>query len=93
MDKIASEKALNSLAHKIHINAEQHGFWETPIPTFGDSLLLVTTELTEAFEEYRNHHSIDEIYYICKDERSPVYNKKVTKISCDSCSKSDKFSF
>lgn len=53
---------LNTTAEKVHNNAVQHGWWDKP-PSLPESLMLCVGELSEAMEEYRNHHLANEIYY------------------------------
>lgn len=43
---------LNNLAHEIHHNAKQKGFWDKP-RSFGESLMLIVSELGEALEADR----------------------------------------
>jgi len=45
---------INEWAKEIHTNAVNHGFWEKE-PEFGDICSLITTEVSEAYEEYRDH--------------------------------------
>ena len=47
---------------EVHKNAVAHGFWENP-RTIGELLMLITSEVTEAFEEVRNGHEVNETYY------------------------------
>jgi hypothetical protein len=42
--------------------AERKG-WASKERAFGDWTALFHTELSEAYEDYRNHHKVDEIYY------------------------------
>lgn len=52
-----SHTPLNALAEKIHVNAQRHGWWDTPV-SFGDVAALVHSEVSEAFEEYRNDNGM-----------------------------------
>jgi hypothetical protein len=59
-----SIKELNELAVEVHKNAVEHGWWEEK-RRFAEVVDLIHCELSEAMEEYRNGHGIDEIYYAC----------------------------
>lgn len=52
---------LNEYAQQIHKTAVEHGWWEDD-RNFGEVCMLITSEVAEAFEEYRNGHLPDEIY-------------------------------
>ena len=52
-------------------NAHNKGFYENGGPTFGEQIALFHTELTEAFEEYRNGHAMNEIYFNQKAPYKP----------------------
>lgn len=47
---------------EIHLNAMHHGWWVKP-PTPGELLMLVASEVSEAFEEVRKGKSMTETYY------------------------------
>lgn len=51
---------LNNLMKEIHEIAISKGWWETE-RDFGEIIALMHTELSEAYEEYRNHK--ENIYY------------------------------
>lgn len=53
---------LNELARAIHENARNKGWWDTDRP-FAEIVALIHTEVSEAFEEYRDGHKYHEIYY------------------------------
>lgn len=55
---------LNEWAQEIHAYARDKGWWDTPTDrNFGDLMSLLHTEISEAYEEYRNGHAPDERYY------------------------------
>jgi hypothetical protein len=52
---------LNDLAAEVHEIAKSKGWWDEE-KSFGDLAALIHTEISEAFEEFRNHHKPDEVY-------------------------------
>lgn len=55
-------KSLNQLRDEAHENARAHGFHDTDV-SMGDSIALMHTELSEAFEEYRKGAPISRVCY------------------------------
>lgn len=53
---------INDLIKSAHENSVNHGFWEKD-KNFGEVIALMHTELSEAYEEYRNNKKLDETYY------------------------------
>ena|SRR5258705_2628148 len=53
---------LNKLGKEIHSWSIGQGFYDLP-RNFGETMALITTEVSEAFEEYRDGHGYNEIYY------------------------------
>jgi NTP pyrophosphatase (non-canonical NTP hydrolase) len=46
----------------IHQNAVEHGWWEEE-RNFGELMMLIATEVSEAYEHYRNNQDIVEVFY------------------------------
>lgn len=58
------ENTIKSLQKRAYLNSLNHGFHEAGNEkTFGDVIVLMHSELTEAYEEYRHHHPLNETYY------------------------------
>ena len=51
--------------------SKDHGFWDKE-REFGDIISLMHTELSEAYEEYRTHHAMTEVYFTCQHPNSLV---------------------
>jgi NTP pyrophosphatase (non-canonical NTP hydrolase) len=54
---------IGELLGECHGNAVRKLWW-TPGPTFTEAMMLVVTELSEAVEEFREGHKMDEIYAV-----------------------------
>ena len=50
------------LIEEIHGTAKEKGWWEEPIRSFGELVVLCHAELSEAIEEYRKGHAPNEVY-------------------------------
>lgn len=68
------------LQERCNKTATDKGWWyeddEHPQRTFGDMCALFTSEVSEAFEEFRNGHTVDEIYYTVKLEKGVMHVDK-----------------
>jgi NTP pyrophosphatase (non-canonical NTP hydrolase) len=57
------ERKMNSLQRMVHALAIEKGWWPADEPiNIGERLLLVSSEITEAFEEYREGKGLTLIY-------------------------------
>ncbi len=61
--KIIDDISINGWVDKIHENAKAHGWYDGKKKNFGELLMLVTTEVAEVMEEYRNGKGFKETYY------------------------------
>ena len=61
-EKAFAEKTLAEMQEEVHENAVAHGWWDNPRQP-GELLMLVVSEVSEAFEEVRNNHAMSETYY------------------------------
>ena len=59
--ELVKERSINSIVESVHNNAKAHGWWEQK-REFGSLLMLIVSELSEAFEEFRNNKAA--IYYV-----------------------------
>ncbi len=55
-------ETLNKLADEIHKDNFERGFWEEE-RDMGSILMLIVTELAEAYEELRSKKVLNEVYY------------------------------
>jgi len=67
----ADPKSLNTLRDAAYDNAKAHGFHDQP-RTMGDGIALLHTEISEAFEAYREGGGVAEIWY---EEKVPAYHE------------------
>jgi NTP pyrophosphatase (non-canonical NTP hydrolase) len=58
-------KTLNDLRDEVYENARAHGFHDVG-RTVGDALMLITTEVGEAYEAFREGAKLAEMRYECK---------------------------
>ena len=58
------DNTINNLQKRAYENSLKHGFHgEGNEKEFGDIIALMHSELSEAYEEYRHHHGLNETYY------------------------------
>ncbi len=58
------DNSIKNLQKRAYENSLNHGFHELKTEkAFGDVIALMHSELTEAYEEYRNNHNLNETYY------------------------------
>lgn len=64
---------IQELMNEFHATAVDKGWWEQE-RNLGETMFLINTELSEAFEEWRNGKGLAEIYYSAegKPEGVPV---------------------
>lgn len=54
---------ISELRDMCYENAVAKGWWENPDKNVGESFMLMVTELSEAYEEYREGMTVDTIYF------------------------------
>lgn len=52
---------VNIMRNTVHNNAKEHGWHDTP-REFGTLCMLMVSEISEAFEEHREHRRPNEVY-------------------------------
>ena len=65
-------KSLMDWQHEINKWADEKG-WNTPRP-FGDTVALFHTEISEAYEDFRNHRNLTTVYF--EDHRGNKFDKE-----------------
>jgi len=63
----AEKRTLNALRDEAYDNAKAHGFHDVSRPV-GDAMMLITTEVGEAFEAFREGSPVSEMRYAPLDE-------------------------
>jgi len=58
-------RSLNELRDEAYANAKAHGFHDVK-RTVGDALMLITTEVGEAYEAFREGSKVAEVRYECR---------------------------
>jgi NTP pyrophosphatase (non-canonical NTP hydrolase) len=59
---VQKEGSINALCQEINAWAESKGWHEEPLQ-FGNTVALLHTEISEAYEEWRNGRGLTEVYY------------------------------
>lgn len=54
---------ISEIQKEVHQNSIDHGFWEDE-PNFGEKMMLIVSEVAEAFEHYREGQDIIEVFYV-----------------------------
>lgn len=60
--QLVKQLTLKEMQEESHKNSVAHGWWPEG-RNIGELLLLMVTEISEAFEEWRNGRPVSEIYY------------------------------
>jgi len=55
---------LNELSEQIHETAVEKGWWNEPIRSFPEQLVLIHSEVSEALEQFREGHEPSAYYFV-----------------------------
>lgn len=79
---------INEMAKEVHQLAVEKGWWDDEKRNFGEIIALLHTEVSEAFEEWRNGHDITEVYIKDgKPEGVPIELADIAIRLLDNCCK------
>lgn len=67
------QSSLEEIGAQVHRTAVEHGWWEQGDRNVGEVMMLMVTELAEAFEHYRENRPLDAIHYA--DKRGKTYTE------------------
>lgn len=70
-----SHFTLNDLRDEVYENARAHGFHDVG-RTVGDGLMLICTEVSEAFEAHREGAKISTMHYECRHPKGDCGNDR-----------------
>lgn len=59
---MAEQKSLRQIQMMVHALAVEKGWWSADTVNVGERLLLINSEISEAFEEYRNGRGLTVAY-------------------------------
>jgi NTP pyrophosphatase (non-canonical NTP hydrolase) len=68
---IDNELTLNELRDQAYHTAVEKGWWVGE-RNFGELCMLIDTEVAEAYEEYRNGHAVNEMYFPASGVHGPL---------------------
>lgn len=75
VETIKEISPLRSLRYEIHSNNKAKGFWDTK-RNFGELLMLVTSELSEALEAHRSGKKANRSKYLNDVMHAPAFHEK-----------------
>lgn len=79
---------LHQIAREANQTSREHGWYdpEQPPRSFGDLCMLFTSEISEAFEQFRDGRALDEIYWKCsecgREASTPIGQHMLGNVSC-----------
>lgn len=66
-DSKSAQNIIDDMIYICHETAKMKGWWNPP-KSFGEQIVMMHAELSEAIEEYRAQHATNEVYFV-KDEQ------------------------